>query len=196
MDLRSDLEAVEGVVNAVTTCVDKVLDTLDLIPPIVDSAGENNVSRGDIERLELAVKTTLQALGMLSNKVYTLEDLVFFLKRAVDADKRSDNKPTAPPKVENSLVQDPSNMPDENDIDNCTAQLGDCSLEHDGAYVGDDDGVAMVADTPQRGRRRSKSATRMIKKVFRRLSHSRSRLPKSSLDLGQHDADVTLPLEK
>ncbi|KAL6741053.1 hypothetical protein Aduo_014349 [Ancylostoma duodenale] len=192
MDLRSELDAVEGVVQAMSSLIDKVLDTLNLIPPIVDRTAENNIERRDVERLEMVVMDALRALGALSNRVYTMEDLIFFLKRAVDSNKRSDNKPDAPPKAESPVVQDPCNIPDENDIDNCTEELAECSL--DAEYVADGAGVAMVADTPQKGRRRSRSATRMIKKVIRRFSHSRSRLP--NVDLGQGDADTTLPLEK
>ncbi|KAL6741065.1 hypothetical protein Aduo_014359 [Ancylostoma duodenale] len=192
MDLRSDLDAVEGVVQAMSSLIDKVLDTLNLIPPIVDRTAEANIERRDIKRLETVVLDALRALGALSNRVYTMEDLIFFLKRAVDANKRSDNKPDAPPKAKSPLVKDSSNIPDENDIDNCTEQLAECSLEVE--YVADGAGVAMIADTPQKGRRRSRSATRMIKKVIRRFSHSRSRLP--NVDLGQGDADTTLPLEK
>ncbi|RCN40366.1 hypothetical protein ANCCAN_13688 [Ancylostoma caninum] len=130
MDLRSDLEAAERVVQAMTTCIDDVLDTLNLIPSIVDRTAENNIERADIERLEAAVRDTLRALGALSNRVYTLEDLIFFLKRAIDANERSDNKPNALPKAESPVVQNPSSTPDdENDIDNCTEQFADCSVE-------------------------------------------------------------------
>ncbi|KAK6759858.1 hypothetical protein RB195_021432 [Necator americanus] len=195
MDLRSDLKATECVVMSVSACIDKLLDLLELIPAVVDSCENNNIPNDDVKQIESTFMEILQLLGELSRRCRSIESVIFFLKKVAFTSSKIPNQLELTNRLPSPAKRIHDESCDDNDVEGCTERPGDSSIEGI-ENVKDDAPATISAEIPQRGRRRARSATRIIKKVVRRFSLSRSRRPRSQ-DYGEHfDGDVTLSLGK
>ncbi|VDM66662.1 unnamed protein product [Strongylus vulgaris] len=79
MDLRCDLAAIENTTTTISALVGKILDTLELIPCVIDQTENNNVPLEDVKRLEFAVKATLDVLTKLTKEDCKLTDCTVIL---------------------------------------------------------------------------------------------------------------------
>ncbi|CAJ0607061.1 unnamed protein product [Cylicocyclus nassatus] len=193
MDLRYECTAIENMSASLSTLIGKTLDDLELTPSFIHRAENYKVSVEDVKKLEQIVGVTLSNTSKIYEKVQAIEDLLYYIIRNAKARGTLKTMPTPPPIAFTVKINNDS---EENKVDGCTDTQLDCSADQKALeHVESETELRMKADAPQRGRRRSRSAVRYIKKVSRRLSLSKSRFPRAE-KAGKFDADSTLPVER
>ncbi|CAJ0607060.1 unnamed protein product [Cylicocyclus nassatus] len=193
MDLRYECKAIQNMTATLFALVGKTLDNLELIPSFIDRAEDNEVNVEDLKKLEQTVALTLSNSSRIYRKVQVIEDLLYYITRNAEARGTLKTMPTPPPIAFTVKINNDS---EENKVDGCTDTQLDCSADQKALEHEENEAeLRMKADAPQRGRRRSRSTVRLIKKVSRRLSLSKSRVPRAEKP-GEFDADSTLPVER